>query len=71
MNGADEAQEEYAARWAVDLQNDFRARLDWCVKDYACESSANGAGDGGSLRRVHSGERVELNGEDRAMVGRN
>src|SRR5262245_43747720 len=21
-------------RWAVDLQNDFRARLDWCVKPY-------------------------------------
>ena len=20
------------ARWAADLQNDFRARLDWCVK---------------------------------------
>ena len=23
------------ARWAVHLQNDFRARLDWCVKDFA------------------------------------
>jgi Cellulose-binding Sde182, nucleoside hydrolase-like domain/Cellulose-binding protein Sde0182, C-terminal domain len=23
------------ARWAVALQNDFRARLDWCVKPYA------------------------------------
>src|SRR5438093_10739217 len=22
-------------RWAADLQNDFRARLEWCVKDYA------------------------------------
>ena len=22
-------------RWAGHLQNDFRARLDWCVKDYA------------------------------------
>src|SRR5947207_1140217 len=21
-------------RWAEDLQNDFRARLEWCVKDY-------------------------------------
>ena len=23
------------ARWAVALQNDFRARLDWCVRDFA------------------------------------
>jgi hypothetical protein len=23
------------ARWAVALQNDFKARLDWCVKDFA------------------------------------
>lgn len=23
------------ARWAADLQNDFRARMDWCVKTYA------------------------------------
>lgn len=23
------------ARWAADLQNDFRARLDWCVSDFA------------------------------------
>jgi hypothetical protein len=22
-------------RWAADLQNDFRARMDWCVKPYA------------------------------------
>jgi hypothetical protein len=22
-------------RWAADLQNDFRARLDWCVKSFA------------------------------------
>jgi hypothetical protein len=22
-------------RWAADLQNDFRARLDWCVRDFA------------------------------------
>jgi len=22
-------------RWAVDLQNDFRARLDWCVKSFS------------------------------------
>ena len=22
-------------RWAADLQNDFRARLDWCVKPFA------------------------------------
>jgi hypothetical protein len=26
------SRENTLARWAVDLQNDFRARLDWCVK---------------------------------------
>ena len=26
--------ENTLARWAVHLQNDFRARMDWCVKDY-------------------------------------
>jgi hypothetical protein len=27
------SRENTLARWAVHLQNDFRARLDWCVKD--------------------------------------
>jgi len=33
-NGATK-RENTLARWAVALQNDFRARLDWCVKNYA------------------------------------
>ena len=33
-NGATN-RENTLARWAVALQNDFRARLDWCVKNYA------------------------------------
>jgi len=37
------------ARWAVDLQNDFRARLDWCVKppdkaNHAPHAVVNGIG---------------------------
>ena len=28
------------ARWAVDLQNDFRARMDWCTKDFAAANHA-------------------------------
>jgi hypothetical protein len=30
-NGAT-SRDNTLARWAADLQNDFRARLDWCVK---------------------------------------
>lgn len=49
------------ARWAVDLQNDFRARMDWCVKPPA------GANHppivklrNERLLRVKSGDTVEL-----------
>ena len=39
-NGADEwngktNRDNTLLRWAADLQNDFRARLEWCVSDYA------------------------------------
>jgi hypothetical protein len=42
-------------RWAADLQNDFRARLDWCVKPFAQANHApiaiiNGRGGKGILR---------------------
>jgi len=51
-------------RWAVDLQNDFRARLDWCVKDYAHANHPPMVRVmGGNQRRVRGGERVELNAE--------
>jgi hypothetical protein len=53
--------ENTLARWAVDLQNDFRARLDWCVRH------APGANhpprvvvEGGRKRIVKSGETVRL-----------
>lgn len=29
------SRENTLKRWAADLQNDFRARLDWCVRDFA------------------------------------
>lgn len=52
------------ARWAADLQNDFRARMDWCVRD---PDSANHAPrvhvSGIRMRHVRSNERVELTAE--------
>jgi hypothetical protein len=48
-------------RWAEHIQNDFRTRLDWCVKD---RSHANHAPvvqlRGEARRRAAAGERVEL-----------
>jgi hypothetical protein len=46
-------------RWAVDLQNDFKARMDWCVKNFL---QANHAPDvrvaGAVVREVRSGQTV-------------
>lgn len=49
------------ARFAADLQNDFRARLDWCVRPFA-EANHPPVVDvaGGRFRRVRSGDRVVL-----------
>jgi len=53
--------ENSLARWAADLQNDFRARMDWCVND---RSQANHPPRvvvlGPPLRDVRPGQRVEL-----------
>lgn len=49
------------ARWAVHLQNDFKARLDWCVSDFAHANHAPIARVRGPLRRtVAPGETVSL-----------
>jgi hypothetical protein len=49
-------------RWAVDLQNDFKARMDWCVKPFAQANHAPVAGiRGGPQRTVSSGTIVPLN----------
>jgi hypothetical protein len=48
-------------RWAVHLQNDFKARLDWCVKDFAHANHPPVARVSGELRRiVRSEEPVQL-----------
>jgi hypothetical protein len=48
-------------RWAAHLQNDFRARLDWCVKDFQGANHPPTPRLKGPLRRtVASGERVRL-----------
>ena len=49
------------ARWAAALQNDFRARLDWCVKSFDDANHAPLAKVSGPLRRtVRLGTRIEL-----------
>ena len=54
------------ARWAAHLQNDFRARLDWCVKPFNQANHPprvvlNGAGGSEVLRlRAKAGTKLEL-----------
>ncbi len=49
------------ARWAAHLQNDFRARLDWCVRDFAhANHPPVPRVDGELTRGIESGERVIL-----------
>jgi hypothetical protein len=55
------SRENTLARWAEHLQNDFRARLDWCVKPYAAANHppvVRLAGDGSFS--IPSGGRVML-----------
>jgi hypothetical protein len=48
-------------RWAVHLQNDFRARLEWCVKPFRAANHPPSARVAGALRRtVVPGARVDL-----------
>jgi hypothetical protein len=48
-------------RWAAHLQNDFRARLDWCVKDYASANHPPVVSIAGGLHRsARPGETIEL-----------
>lgn len=53
-------------RWAADIQNDFRARMDWCVLPYSRANHRpnavlNGDASGAILTSdVHPGERVSL-----------
>jgi len=44
--------ENTLGRWAVHLQNDFRARMDWCVSDFAGANHPPVARVKGSLSRV-------------------
>ncbi len=50
------------ARWAEHLQNDFRARLDWCVKDFGqANHPPNVRVRGPARETVHPGEIVKFN----------
>jgi len=52
-------------RWAVDLQNDFRARLDWCVKPYSGANHPPRPRLDGPLRRAaRPGDRIVLDAAD-------
>jgi hypothetical protein len=52
-------------RWAAHIQNDFRARLDWCVNDFAGANHAPVPKVKGSLRRrVASGDTVSIDAGD-------
>ena len=50
--GGNTSRDNTLRRWALHLQNDFKARMDWCVKDYAqanhppapCINGAKGMG---------------------------
>lgn len=47
--------------WVAHLQNDFRARMDWCVRDYAEANHPPAARLAGELRRtVRAGDVVQL-----------
>ena len=49
------------SRWAVHVQNDFRARLAWCVTDYAGANHPPEVVVGGARERAaKAGERIEL-----------
>ncbi len=51
-------------RWIPAIQNDFAARLDWCVKDFKDANHAPVAKVKGSLKRdVKAGETVKLEAE--------
>ena len=52
------------ARWAASLQNDFRARLDWCVKPRAEANHPPVVKIAGATRRsIAPGARVELSAD--------
>jgi hypothetical protein len=53
------------ARWADAIQNDFKARLDWCVKNFAQANHPPAPRvRGETARTVKAGERVELDASE-------
>jgi hypothetical protein len=53
--------ENSLARWAAHLQNDFAARLDWCVHDFAAANHPPQVKVAGErIRKVRPGERLAL-----------
>jgi hypothetical protein len=57
--------ENTLSRWAADLQNDFRTRLDWCVADFQDANHPPEPRIKGSLRRtVAPGANVSLDAGD-------
>jgi hypothetical protein len=55
------------SRFAVDLQNDFRSRLDWCVRPFSEANHPPRVRIAGSRQRtVNSGERIILDASESA-----
>jgi hypothetical protein len=49
------------SKWAAHLQNDFRARMDWCVSDFDDANHPPVVSTGGLLRRTaRAGETIDL-----------
>lgn len=59
------SRENTLRRWAADLQNDFRARLDWCVKDFAhANHPPRPQVKGELIRTISVGQVVEFDATD-------
>ncbi|MCY2954044.1 MAG: DUF1593 domain-containing protein [Planctomycetota bacterium] len=59
------SRENTLRRWSADLQNDFRARLDWCVKDLAhANHPPQPRVKGDTMRTISAGQLVELDASD-------
>jgi hypothetical protein len=59
------SRENTLRRWAADLQNDFRARLDWCVKDFAhANHPPQPRVNSDTMRTISAGQLVELDASD-------
>lgn len=66
------SRENTLARWAVHLQNDFKARMNWCVRDFAeANHPPTPRVKGSSRREAKAGEIIELDASESRDVDDN